>query len=227
MRPRHGSAPFIRREFAIRRTAERSRGALRAQWDSNVCRLWRSARVSELTSGSKNVDISIDPFTGRNPSYCFVDFNTTHDAIHALHVIGNEEIRGRPVKINSKTAKRDPIYHENNRNRSRRAFSDGVDEKSGMYAFDRWTQHDAVEHWTAPVEEGRRLYVGGLPRMPDQGTVNVEMRELFRNFNVQAVSKVIWPHPSTKHKPGDHHYCFVDLLPRKRLRRLRFSSMVA
>jgi RNA recognition motif-containing protein len=168
-------------------------------------------QVSELTSSSTNIDISIDPFTGRNPSYCFVDFNTTGDALNALHLIGGQEVRGRPVKINAKTAKCDPIYHENNQNPSRRAFSDNVDKKAGPYAFDRWTQHDAVEHWTAPIEDGRRLYVGGLPRMPDQGTANVEMRKLFRNFNVQAVSKVIWPHPSTKYKPGDHHYCFVDL----------------
>jgi hypothetical protein len=37
------------------------------------------------------------------------------------------------------------------------------------------------------------------------------MRKLFGNYNVQAVSKMISPHPSTKSKPGNHHYCFVDL----------------
>ena len=170
-----------------------------------------SMQIFQLTGRSKNIDISIDPFTGRNPSYCFVDFHTPEDASLALRVIGGQEVRGRPVKINSKSARHDPIYHENNQNPSRRAFSDNTDKRAGPYAFDRWTQYDAIEHWTAPVEEGRRLYVGGLPRLPDQGTANVVMKKLFQDFAVEAVSKVIWPHPSTKSKPGDHHYCFVDL----------------
>ncbi|RMY31265.1 hypothetical protein D0865_15045 [Hortaea werneckii] len=32
----------------------------------------------------KKVDISIDPFTGRNPGYSFVDFHTIEDAERAL-----------------------------------------------------------------------------------------------------------------------------------------------
>jgi len=34
---------------------------------------------------------------------------------------------------------------------------------------------------------------------------------LFEGFNIEVVSKLISPHESTKEKPGNHHYCFVDL----------------
>lgn len=47
--------------------------------------------------------------------------------------------------------------------------------------------------------------------MSDQATANLELRELFKDFDVQAISKPIYPHPSTAAKAGDHHYCFVDL----------------
>lgn len=37
------------------------------------------------------------------------------------------------------------------------------------------------------------------------------MRELFCDWKLEAVSKLLYPHPSTRTKPGEHFYCFVDL----------------
>lgn len=52
-----------------------------------------------------NVDISIDPFDGRNPSYCFVDFATAADASRALVELQGASIRDRPLKVKPATAR--------------------------------------------------------------------------------------------------------------------------
>ncbi|RMY33003.1 hypothetical protein D0865_14582 [Hortaea werneckii] len=54
----------------------------------------------------KKVDISIDPFTGRNPGYCFVDVHTIEDAERALETLPGKRVRGRPIKINYNTPRR-------------------------------------------------------------------------------------------------------------------------
>ena len=53
--------------------------------------------------------------------------------------------------------------------------------------------------------------MGGMPRVPDQAKLNVEMRELFKEYDVQAVSKMVSLYWIQKSDPGDHHYCFVDM----------------
>ena len=86
-----------------------------------------------------------------------------------------------------------------------------MDLNEDAYAFNRWDRKDASSHWTAPNEEGRRLYVGGLPRISGQAVVNLEMKQLFSGWHVEAVSKIISPHPSKQSVPGSQYYCFVDL----------------
>lgn len=147
------------------------------------------------SSLSSSIDISIDPFTGRNPSFCFVDFHTPHDVLLALTTMQGQNVRGRPVRLNYNTQ------------RKRRQA-----QRDSLYVFDSWKRSDeAPGRWIAPHEEGRRLYVGGLPRIPHRSVQNEMMRELFRSWPIEAVSKLISPHPSTRTKPGDHYYCFVDL----------------
>lgn len=50
--------------------------------------------------------MSIDPFTGRNPSFCFVDFESQEEAERALAELDGREIGGRPVKIGKGVPKR-------------------------------------------------------------------------------------------------------------------------
>lgn len=82
---------------------------------------------------------------------------------------------------------------------------------AGAYAYDRWARDDASSRWTAPQEERRRLYVGGLTQVRNQDTLKIEMRNLFTGWTVEAVSKIISPPASMRSKPGSHHFCFVDL----------------
>ena len=46
------------------------------------------------------VDMSTDPFTGRNSSYCFVDLDTAEEAARAIAELNGMELLGRPAKIN-------------------------------------------------------------------------------------------------------------------------------
>jgi RNA recognition motif-containing protein len=134
--------------------------------------------------------MSVDPFTGRNPSYCFIELSTSIQAQAAMEQLNGKYVLGRPVKIN--LAKSSTARHRND------------------YIHDRWHSTGARSRFDGATDEGRRLYVGGLPRMPDQATVNVAMRELFAGWEVDAVSKITPPHESKKSEPGNHHYVFVD-----------------
>ncbi|KAF2758543.1 hypothetical protein EJ05DRAFT_500062 [Pseudovirgaria hyperparasitica] len=215
----------------------------------------------------RNIDISTDPFTGRNPGYCFVDMETSEDLTHALTILSSESILNRYIKVNTVKPKRSnpndrrpptriynqwrpqeiptripaghdqkspstnesvrntaqnkrprygptdtPCYDYSRSNSNLTALPADVDSASGSpYAFDRWARTDAAVHWIAPVDEGRRVYVGGLPRMPRQDAVNLEIRDLFRGFTVQAISKIISPSATARRTPENHYYTWVDL----------------
>ena len=53
-----------------------------------------------------NISMSIDPETGRNPSYCFVDFDNPEDASRAMAELNGQDVLGRTVRINPGMAKR-------------------------------------------------------------------------------------------------------------------------
>ena len=50
--------------------------------------------------------------------------------------------------------------------------------------FDRFKRDDADTHWKGMSKKGCRLYVGGLPRMPDQPTAEAEVRRLMEGFQM-------------------------------------------
>jgi hypothetical protein len=134
--------------------------------------------------------MSVDPFTGRNPSYCFIELSTANQARAAIEQLNGKDILGRPVKMNLANAS--GARHRND------------------YIHDRWHATGARSRFDGAADQGRRLYVGGLPRMPDQAAVNLAMRDLFAGWEVDAVSKIISPHESKKAEPGNHYYVFVD-----------------
>ncbi|KAK3058516.1 hypothetical protein LTR09_000080 [Extremus antarcticus] len=158
------------------------------------------------------LDIPTDPFTGRNPSYCFVDL-LPGDASLALDRLPGQEVRGRPIKVSS--------YTERRRKPARSNFdtyagvSTCIDPtlSTQAHVFDRWHRRDAKEHWTTPCDEGRRLWIGGLPRIDSAPALNVELRKLFQGFGIEAVSKIIptQPRDGMTFVPRYHYYCFVDV----------------
>lgn len=160
-----------------------------------------------------NIDFSIDPFTGRDPSFCFVDLASNY-AAQAIETMQGQDIRGRPIRLNhnsrsnSKASWPRPTAQHRGRNPK---GTTPADINDGAFVFNRWTRDDAKDHWIAPHDEDRRLFIGGLPRISTQRALDLEMRQLFRGRPLQAVSKLIYPHPSKDNLPGEHHYCFADL----------------
>jgi hypothetical protein len=99
--------------------------------------------------------------------------------------LNGKELLGRPVKIGpgvakSSTRDRPPRRSDRSANRGR---------GNPPFVFDRWERTDAADHWHGYSDQGRRLYVGGLPRMPDQPTVNDEIRKLFQGFAMYASAR--------------------------------------
>lgn len=150
-----------------------------------------------------NIDISVDPFTGRNPSYCFVDFPDTDSAEKAMGVLEGKELLGREVKCRPCQPKGSGSGGKPSEapNRWGRWSGDkGGDDQSRPTSFDRYRQDFT----------GMRLYVGGLPRMHDQAANFAEITELFKDYKLEAISKRVSAHESTRELPGNHDYCFVD-----------------
>ncbi|PGH08682.1 hypothetical protein AJ80_07803 [Polytolypa hystricis UAMH7299] len=167
--------------------------------------------VEDLFAGAENeykidrIDISIDPFTGRNPSYCFVDLATKEQSDRAMEQLNGKDMLGRPVKIKLGIPKsnRDPPF-------GRRDPASPGEDQPPRFIFERWERNDASSHWYDYTAQGRRLFVGGLPKMPDQPTIDYEIRKLFYGFKVEAISKAISPHHK-RPQPGHQYFLFVDL----------------
>ncbi|PQE33751.1 hypothetical protein CJF32_00009981 [Rutstroemia sp. NJR-2017a WRK4] len=152
---------------------------------------------------SRTVNMSIDPITRRNPGYCFVTFTSKELADQALEEFDGKEFRNRALRVK-------PGVRSDRTTRPQAADSQA--SPSSPYAYDRWKgSADTDRQVSSTSQEGRRLYVGGLPRLEDQATVNLKVREIFEGFDVQVVSKLISPHPSKMEEGGNHYYCFVDL----------------
>jgi RNA recognition motif-containing protein len=157
---------------------------------------------------SVNIDISIDPFTFRNPSYCFVNLQSAAAAQLAMQTLSGQDFRGRPLKVKpcvKKSAK--PMGHESDPLVSNRWRPNSVDRAHTNYTTS--DQYALSSDSSAPMQDKRRVYVGNLPRPVDNHMSDLEIRDLFKNFVVLAVSKVNWPRGDPT--PPGKRYAFVDL----------------
>lgn len=187
-----------------------------------------------------NLSMSIDPMTGRNPSYCFADFESPEEASRAMSELNGKDILGRAVRINPGVTKRydgqgpsgglrtnsygrgwktDPPQGKKPRIIVLRSSETDWEADNYKPTFDRWNRNDAPSHWNTKGEShenqgpSKRLYVGNLPRMEPQSAVDAAIQGLFDPLGIEitAVSKIISPHESKKDLAGDHYFLFVDL----------------
>ncbi|KAL1961925.1 hypothetical protein VTN77DRAFT_754 [Rasamsonia byssochlamydoides] len=158
----------------------------------------------------ERIDISIDPFTGRNPSYCFVELETKDQADKAMKELDGRDLLGRPVKVKPGVAKSTQQDRSSPRTTDSASPHANGKTSSPSFTFDRWHRNDASTHWKGYSDQGRRLYVGGLPKLSNQMSIDSEIRNFFKGYNVEAISKLISPHPSKRFEPGNHYYLFVD-----------------
>ncbi|KAL5000982.1 hypothetical protein BDV10DRAFT_25113 [Aspergillus recurvatus] len=184
------------------------------------------------------IDISIDPFSGRNPSYCFVDLSTKELAERAMAELDGSDLLGRPVKI-----KPGVVKSANERQQQQRtgmgvgmgSVGDGSSSASpranrtgsSPFSADRWRRDDnSTSASTTPTKSSglnsntsthnpnadpsKRLYVGGLLRLTDQEAISSNITQFFKGYNLTNISKLFTPHPAKRFEPGDHYYLFVD-----------------
>ena len=111
----------------------------------------------------ERIDMSMDPFTGRNPSYCFVEFSSKEEADNAIESLNGTNLLGRVVKANSCVP------------RSQK-------RPKTIPLLDRWNRTDAEEHWRSMGQEKRRLFVGGLPKPDTQLQAEKLIQGLFSGF---------------------------------------------
>ena len=175
---------------------------------------------------SERIDIAIDPFTSRNPSYCFVDLPTKELADRAMIELDGRDMLGRPVKI-----KPGVVKSSNERSQQGSPRSD----RTTPFSLDRWRRNDAPSFAKVNSDSSRRLYVGGLPKLTDHEALSININNFFKDFEVyvslslfprrqaqqhsniifvrrnsENVSKLFAPHPAKRFEPGDHYYLFVD-----------------
>jgi RNA recognition motif-containing protein len=162
----------------------------------------------DFGEGVEAINMSVDPMTGRNPSYCFVDFSTKELAERAMVEYNGRDFLRRPLKVKPgvKSGSGGGRFNKSEDTRS----PSKSDDRPGL---DRWRRLETPEQLNKSVTEGRRLYVGGLPRFENNADTETQITDLFEshNFKVEVVSKLIWRNESKRYEEGNNNYCFVDL----------------
>ncbi|KAJ6010423.1 hypothetical protein N7451_001835 [Penicillium sp. IBT 35674x] len=162
----------------------------------------KSEDVEALFTASEfsieRIDIAIDPFTGRNPSYCFVDLHTKEQAERAMIDLDGKDMLGRPVKIKPGVAKSSAERASEQQQRS-------------PIAMDRWRRSETESSPRISSDSSQRVYVGGLPRVAEPEVAEAQIKTFFQGYTVEKVSKLFSPHPAKRFEPGEHYYLFVDL----------------
>lgn len=171
-----------------------------------------------------NISMSIDPETGRNPSYCFVDFENPEDASRAMGELNGRDVLGRTVRISPGVARRQQNSEGSEGARqysSPRGYGDRQQD-GGKPAFERagWSRdgqprpsfqdRNSNQESQGPV---KRLYFGNLPAIDSASDVEQAIHTLIDPLNIEItnISNLRAPHESKAAEPGDHHYCFVDI----------------
>lgn len=133
----------------------------------------------------EQMHISVDPVTGRNPGYCFVEFETKETADRAMERMAGVPILGRPLK----TGPCKPKAWQSQR------------KQAGQYqpTFERWGNWNgdgvqlsgqgpvgAEEHLIEVIqkEQRYRVFVGGLGKMINQAENDKELRAIFEGYRV-------------------------------------------
>ena len=186
----------------------------------------------DISDGIQAINMSVDPMTGRNPSYCFVDFKSKELAERVMEEYNGVDFLRRPLKVKPgvKSGSGPRFQRSDNvqfggRFESNRVYGSGeasfsfavrheltvIGNTESTPAKDRWNRLEEPADINVASREGRRLYVGGLPRFENQVEAHARIRELFQKYDIQVISKPISAHESTRDKAGNHNYLFVDL----------------
>ncbi|KAI1765196.1 hypothetical protein GGR53DRAFT_490837 [Hypoxylon sp. FL1150] len=145
--------------------------------------------ANELGSFVK-IHMSIDPFSGRNPSYCFVEFEDQETAEKAMTTLEGKPLLGRDVKCRPCIPKGNASGGRRNEGLNRWGNLSGEKDSGDGEGESAPGRSPTADNAQSPSPRyakdftGQRLYVGGLPRMHDQSTNFSEISELFKDYQV-------------------------------------------
>lgn len=175
------------------------------------------------------IHVSIDPVSGRNPGYCFVDFNDRETAEAALTSLV-ATLRGRPLKVGpcqpkqpgqrrDKESRWGPSSREGGSDADRRwgDWKKSTDGRSGSSGAAASTPRSNLDHTQSTNGNDRqepnskRVYIGGLGVTVDQDQNQAEITDLLRGFQPVAIGKRITARDrETQEAKPNANYCFVD-----------------
>ena len=115
-----------------------------------------------------------------------MELATKEEADRAISEINGKDCLGRSIKVGLGVARSRNERPQPEPDRLSHLLRDNT-----RPAFDRWVRSDAPEHWKGYSEQGRRLFIGGLPHMPDHDTVDVGVRKLFSGYTVCVLPSVL------------------------------------
>ncbi|ERS98111.1 ribonucleoprotein [Sporothrix schenckii 1099-18] len=176
------------------------------------------------------IHVSIDPVSGRNPGYCFVDFNDRETAETALNSLV-ATVRGRPLKVgpcqpkqqgqrrDARPADRWGSSRDASASANTNANGSGDDRRWGDWkkggdrngGYNNSNSSNNYNNNNRDAPNGKRLYIGNLGPMVDQEQNQQEIGALLQGFAPTAIGKRITARDreSNQTYPG-RNYCFVD-----------------
>jgi hypothetical protein len=159
-------------------------------------------RQSGFDQSFEKLHISVDPVSGRNPGYCFVEFTTREEADRALDSLPGASLFNRAVKVgpchpksSSQREQREPGSRwgssrgaggDRDYNPTFQRWGDwkGGDSPSGQREGEQGPQ-GAMRHLDARSHRNpdkAQLYIGGLGKMINQEHHDTEMQEILSGF---------------------------------------------
>ena len=144
----------------------------------------------------EKIHISIDPVTGRNPGYCFVEFESRDVAEAAIRGMAGVLIEDRPLK----TGTCQPKQQQQRPKQSPWSQQGSWRPREFKPTFERWGNwtdeggealengqgpKGAEEHLRSVVEDDQRcrVYVGGLGATASHEEHDKELRAIFKDFD--------------------------------------------
>ncbi|KAK4913511.1 hypothetical protein LTR66_017206 [Elasticomyces elasticus] len=163
-----------------------------------------------------NISMTIDPETGRNPSYCFCDFGSADEANNAMNQLNGQEVMGRNVRINPEQRRQQGegsgLGGQQRQSYGERSY--GQQSQGGYQSrFNNTNSGATFNNAVTQSTEGpsKRLYIGNLPDITAEAESTIQSLLQQIGLEISNVSKLIAPHESKREMPGDHYYLFVDL----------------
>jgi RNA recognition motif-containing protein len=102
-KPRHSQQPANNNKPASDETTTKAVAESRRIFVENLTYMAKEEDISRLflleRYNVERVVISIDPFTGRNPSYCFVELQDKDHADQAMQKLNGQEFFRCPLKV--------------------------------------------------------------------------------------------------------------------------------